>query len=280
MFRKRHYMFTCTNKQIYIKVILIGLLILALHFLTSENISAKSNKIFQSQQTINAFIISADCYSIRYNTSKANLERAFPKFFTIRCFRSISLNDSRIHTSDVLLWKKFSSNQLSFIDLWTKKISPQNDYDWSFVFEDDVNFANPSVVSLSNYIAPLERLMYNPQVRENDGFFYLGICGPQFVNETRSLLSMGVNHSLSSRRGYGYCLHATGITAKRSRDMWSEIASYRPNAPDQSLDGQLRQYTIRSEHYYYTLGSNIHYPPGTGHYGIAYQDRGRFPSTI
>ena len=278
MLRDFSYIFNWNVKHISIKLILLlGLLIIVFHCLTSENRSPNFIDIFHSQQKICAFIISGDCNSLRYNTTKDNLERAFPKFFLIRCFPSISLNDSRIHTSDVLLWKKFSSNLLTFIDLWTKEISPRNDSEWSFIFEDDVNFTDPSIVSLSNYIASLEELMHNPKIRDKDGFFYLGICGPQFVNDTKS---MNVNHSLSSQRGYGYCLHATGITAKRSRSLWSEIASYRPNAPDRALDSQLREYTIRSGHYYYTLGSNIHYPPGTGHYGIAYQDRGRFPSTI
>lgn len=275
MLRERYYIFKYKVKHVYIKVILIGLLIVLLYFLTNRNASLKFN-----QTNIKAFIISADCRSLRYNITKDNLERAFPNFFTILCFPSVPLNDSRIHTSDVLLWKKFSSNQLSFIDLWAKEIAQENDNDWSFVFEDDVNFRDPSIVSLPNYIIALEELISNSHIRENDGFIYLGICGPEFINDTKSLLFTGQNKSVSSQRGYGYCLHATGITGKRSRSIWSEIASYRPNSPDQALDAQLRQYTIRSRHYYYIFGSNIQYPPGTGHYGIAYQDRGRFPSTI
>ena len=275
-------------RHIFITLILISLSLIILHLVTSQNISLTLTRILHTEQEFNqteikAFIISADCRSLRYNATKENLERAFPKFFTILCFPAISLNDSRIHTSNVLLWKKFSSNLLAFIDLWTNQIpkySHHNEYQWSFIFEDDVNIGNPSLFSLPNFIAPLEELMRNREVREKDGFFYLGICGPNFINQTQSFVPIGTNKSLSSQRGYGYCLHATGITAKRSKSFWGEIASYRPNSPDLSLDSQLREYSIRSKNYYYTFGSNYHYPPGTGHFGIVYQDRGRFPSTI
>ena len=103
-----------------------------------------------------------------------------------------------------------------------------------------------------------------------DGFIYLGICGPTFDNNSQSLISKNTNNSLISQRGYGYCLHATAITVKRARLFWSEISSYRPNSPDSALDLQVRDYSIRSKQHYYTFGSNFLYPPGTGHYGIAF----------
>ncbi len=232
------------------------------------------------QTKINAFIITVDCNSLRYNVTRENIERVFPNFFEFRCFLMIPLNDSRIHTSEVILWKKFSSNLLSFIDLWTYEIpkySENNEFQWSFIFEDDVNFNDPSKVGLRNYITSLQEFMNNPDVQIKDGFFYLGICGPKYLNDTELL---NTNKSLISQRSYGYCLHATGITIKRARSFWGEIASYRPNSPDLALDHQLREYSIRSKHYFYTFGSNFLYPPGTGHYGIAFQDRGRFSTTI
>lgn len=275
-------------RHIFITLILISLSFIIFYLATSRNVSLNFNSILHTEQKFNqtevrAFIITADCRSLRYNVTKENLERAFPKFFTILCFPAIPLNDSRIHTSNVLLWKKYSSNLLAFIDLWTNEIpkySQHDEYQWSFIFEDDVNVGNPSLFSLSDYIAPLEELMHNREVREKDGFFYLGICGPNFIDQKQSFVPIGTNKSLSSQRGYGYCIHATGITAKRSKSFWGEIASYRPNSPDLAFDSQLHDYSIRSQNYYYTLGSNFQYPPGTGHYGIVFQDRGRFPSTI
>lgn len=258
-------------KRIFIKLIpIIIFYVILSHF----SINTKIN-----HAKINAFIISVNCNSLRYNATRENIERVFPNFFHIRCFLTIPLNDSRIHTSEVIHWKKFSSNLLAFIDLWTyviPKYSQNNQLQWSFIFEDDVNFNDPSKIGLRNYIVPLQEFMK----KINDGFFYLGICGPIYSNDTQLFISKNTNNSLISQRGYGYCLHATGITVKRARSFWGEIASYRPNSPDLALDHQLREYSIRSKHYFYTFGSNFLYPPGTGHYGIAFQDRGRFSTTI
>jgi hypothetical protein len=122
--------------------------------------------------------------------------------------------------------------------------------------------------------------MNNPEIQLKDGFLYLGICGPEYPNNSQPLMSKTTNSSIISRRGYGFCLHATGITARRSRLFWTEISSYRPSPGESSLDLHIREYSIRSKNYFYTLGANLHYPPGSGHYGIAFQDRDRFWSTI
>ena len=57
------------------------------------------------QKRANAFILS-QCYSERYNFSVKNLERGFPKFFNFICYKYLSLNDSRIHTSTDLVLKR------------------------------------------------------------------------------------------------------------------------------------------------------------------------------
>lgn len=236
----------------------------------------------RNQKPPYAYIITSDCKSERFNGTKANIERAFPNFFNIVCYPAIPFNDSRIHTENVSLWKKYSSNLLAFVDIWTYKIPNQpntNKYEWAFIFEDDVNFNKPSKVSLRNYIKALEEIMYYPEIQSEQGFLYLGICGPKY-NDTRPFISKNTNNRLLSRRGYGFCLHATGITKHRARLFWAEISSHRPSPNDASLDLHIRSYCIRSNTYFYTLGSNLHYPPGTGHFGIAYQDRGRFPTTV
>jgi len=70
-----------------------------------------------------------------------------------------------------------------------------------------------------------------------------------------------------------------GLTTKRAKDFWIEMSLYRPT-PDAAIDFFLREYCIRSRNQFYVLGSNLHWPPGTGHYGIAFQDRGRFYSEM
>jgi hypothetical protein len=182
----------------------------------------------------------------------------------------------------VLIWKKFSSNLLTFIELWTYKIPDEskNVYEWAFIFEDDVNFNKPQNVFLPDFIQPLKEFMYTPEVQVKDGFFYLGICGPTYPNGSTIIISDNTNGTLYSKKGCGYCLHASAITAKRARLFWTEISSYRPNPTESSLDLHLRSYSIRSGNYFYIFGSNYLYPPGTGHFGIAFQDRGRFSTSI
>lgn len=224
-----------------------------------------------------AYIITASCSSDRFNVTKGNLEVFFPNMFDIRCFVMVPLNDSRIHSGPVLIMKQFSSNLISFIDLWTFTIPVDTNYadsQWSFVFEDDVNFNNPQKVFLNDYTNAMKELMEHPEVRR-DGFFYLGICGPSFLNDTQPLYSSNTRNTLYSQKASGFCLHASAITTKRARYLWTDISSYRPNL-DLSLDKQLRDYSIRSKKYFYTFGSNFLFPPNTGHYGIAFQDRGRF----
>ena len=230
-----------------------------------------------------AYIITENCNSLRFNATKKSIEQVFPKFFDIRCFLTIPLNDSRIHSDPTLLMKKFSSNLLAFIELWTYKIpnhSKTNEVEWTFIFEDDVNFNDPVKFGLTNYIKPLRELMYNDEIRSEHGFLYLGICGPTFDNNSRPIVSKNTKNTLLSRKGFGYCLHATGITTNRSRLFWTEISSYRPDLNDVSLDFSVRKYCRKSGNHFYTLGSNLHFPPNTGHYGIAYQDRGRFSTTV
>ena len=272
------------------KFILIALCLLGIYLFllpkarrqeTSTSTSTRRPRGVQTHG--HAFIITADCNSDRFNGTKENIERVFPTFFTIHCHQNTPFNDSRIHSSSELLFKKYSSNQLAFIDLWTNVIpnySVEDDLQWSFIFEDDVIFNAPGKVSLLNYTSALQEMMFNSELQSKDGFMYLGICGPKFDNDTQVLVSSETNNTMISQRGYGFCMHASGITARKSRLFWAEIASYRPNALDSSLDLQVRDYLIRSGNHYYTVGSNFLYPPGTGHYGIAYQDRGRFSTTV
>jgi hypothetical protein len=192
------------------------------------------------------------------------------------------LNDSRINQSISSLDKRLASNLISFITLLTydiPKYSTNDELEWSFIFEDDVDFIEPSNFSLSNYINAIQELMYHSEIQLKDGMFYLGICGPKFANNTPTLIASFSNNSLLSRRGYGHCVHAIGLTIKRARSFWGEISSYIPT-PTGSFDVFMQSYSVRSGNPYYIFGGNMEWPPKTGHYGIAYQDRRRFRSEV
>jgi hypothetical protein len=147
------------------------------------------------------------------------------------------------------------------------------------VFEDDVNFIEPANVSLPNYISAIQELMHHPDIQLKHGMFYLGICGPTFTNDNHSLIIPLSNNSLLSQKGLGKCAHAMGLTTKRARNFWAEMSLYCP-IPNGPTDVYLDNYCVKSGNRYYVLGSNLQWPPGTGHYGIAYQDRGRFRSEV
>jgi len=129
---------------------------------------------------------------------------------------------------------------LNFGLIQIPKYSKDNELTWTFIFEDNVN------------------------------------CRPSFLNNTEPFIERNTNDSLISRRGYGFCLHASGITAKRSKLFWTEISSYRPNPPDSSLDFQLRGYSMRSKTYFYTFGASFDFPSLEEYSGIAYQDHSPF----
>jgi len=88
----------------------------------------------------------------------------------------------------------------------------------------------------------------------------LGICGTDFDNDSKPLISTHTNKSLLSTTGYGYCLHASSITTNHSRLFWTEIFSYRPNPPDVALDDHVGNYCIRSHNDFHIFGSNFLYP--------------------
>lgn len=229
----------------------------------------------------NAFIVSRNCSSARFHFTKKNIERAFPNFFKIHCFRVIPFTDSRIDKSLPLLDRKFASNLITFVTLWTHEIpkySTNNELEWSFIFEDDVDFIDPSKFLLSNYLHPLEELMNNPVIQLKHGLFYLGICGPKFSTDNRPIIASFSNNSLLSRKGCGRCVHAIGLTTRRLKHLWFDISLDRP-VPRGPTDIFIHKYCEKNDNYY-ILGSNVHSPLDSGHYGIAYQDRKTFFSEV
>ena len=235
-----------------------------------------------NQATVHAFIVTMDCSSDRYNFTKQNIERALPNFCTFHCVKPVSLNDSHILQSIQLLDQRLASNLITFVTLLSNEIPKylvNSEFEWAFVFEDDVDFIDPSKFSLPNYINPTKELMYNPEIQFDHGMFYLGICGPQFAKDNRTLNTSFSNNTLLSRRGCGFCVHAVGFTIKRARSLWGEISIYIP-APIGAFDVFLQTYIDRSGRYPFILGANAEWPPGTGHHGVAYQDRARFGSQV
>ena len=273
------------QKRVYIRFIVICLLLLIIYsffhkdkpkYVPNISIEFKTNRT-----KYKTYIVTENCDSERYRVTKNNIEIALPNFLDISCYPFIPLNDSRIHHNPLPLLKKFSSNLITFINLWTYQIPADlkdDEDEWAFIFEDDVNFVNSTTCFQKNFIETMNVFLNNPEIRKKHGFLYLGICGPIWDN-VDPIISENTEKNLTSQIGCGFCLHAAAITPRRSRFFWTEVSSYRPN-DDGSLDKMVQSYCVRSGNHFYTFGSSFHYPMNTGRYGIAFQDRGRFGSTV
>lgn len=215
---------------------------------------------------------------MRFNATKRSIELAFPNFFHFICYPHVSLNNSRIHVSEIVSMKVSSSNLITFVDIWTKEIpkrSNSNANQWSFIFEDDVDIINASSLSLPNLIEPLRQLMSNAEILREHGFFYLGRCVANYDNDSQAIVFNQTNNRLVSRKGCGLCRHATAITTQRAELFWTEIASYRPGH-EGAIDYILNDYCQRNRNHFYTFGSNIQSPFDSYHTGIAFQNHQRF----
>lgn len=198
------------------------------------NYSMQSDVLETQLQThARAFILTVSCVGARYNFTMHNLERSFPHFFSFHCCQSVPLDDPRIPLDNDTLLKKFSAGVISTALIWTYEIPKyaSSELEWSFFFEDDVNIidTNTTILQLTtkiNYTQILLQLMYDKEVQENDGLFYLGICGPTFNFTDRPLQAKAViNETVFHYRGYGFCGHALAFTTRRARLFWTDISS-------------------------------------------------------
>ena len=284
---------------------LLGTLTVLTYYLLSYDVLSTERKPFSSMSTdnytrptpspverpqrhANAFILTSSCTGIRHNTTVRHLERSFPGFFQFYCYESLPLNDSRIHSSNITLLKMFSSSLVSTIQIWTYEIPKyaSSELEWSFFFEDDVNVvdpqtAAPQISTWFNYTSILQELMHDEEVYKKHGLFYLGICGPIFNLTDRPLQATSDrNETLYHYKGYGYCGHALAFTTRRARLFWTEISSYRPASYHAGADQFIYEYCKRSGSRFYTFGANKQWPSPEDHFGLVFQDRGVFRSTV
>ncbi|CAF3293188.1 unnamed protein product [Rotaria socialis] len=228
----------------------------------------------------------------RHNSTRKQLRDALPGFFNFNHKQPVSLNDSRIlRTVDM----KVSSLLLTYIDLWNdigaRSPIELRENDWIFLFEDDVAII-PRRIMKSFYKRIYEKWRYrspNPnlaktieqalELAKNDGILYLGTCGSAYVNS-----STGVSYSrdglIEFRRGTHFCTHAIAYMKWRARRMWDDLAVYRLFHNAFGADTIANHWQKLSKTYPFCIAPNIHWPPGTGHHGFFFQDRGTHTSTI
>ncbi|CAF1416860.1 unnamed protein product, partial [Didymodactylos carnosus] len=223
----------------------------------------------------------------RYSFTVSNIEKALPGYFKFEHFQAIPFNDTRINGN-----VRQSSNLLSHIDMWLNLSSRSDheygDNDWCFVFEDDVNIVDlknhfPHIYSKWNYSNPHHSLRgiieQALKLADLDGILYLGTCGPEYPNNNSEIIYTSDN-LFEFRRGAYFCSHATAFKKWRLKTLWIDYSVYQPVAEFKGVDGIAKAYQIISKKLPLSMASNIHWPPGTGHFGFFFQDRGAHKSTI
>jgi hypothetical protein len=193
----------------------------------------------------NAYLLTCDMNSERSQFSKNVLEKIG---FNVIFFQAIP------HTKSLL------SNRQSMIEIY-KLISNDENNNWSYVFEDDINILEDIKI---NEIIEYEKI-------SND-MFYLGLCkyGNNTIIETEHIIN---NHKVYSVSGCVRGIHALAF----SRQGATNFLKFISNFTIEYIDMILELYTLnnRANVVRIDLESNI-----KGHLGIIFQDRERFQSII
>ncbi|CAF4063522.1 unnamed protein product [Rotaria magnacalcarata] len=228
----------------------------------------------------------------RFNSTYKELTNALPRFFNIICKQSVLHNDSRImgHGQVNVL-----SLILTHISIWdeigSRSENELGENNWVFVFEDDIGVVTATAVrrlyrkidARRNYAIPAnivaKTIEEGLKLAKNDGILYLGMCGPVFMDNATTI-QYSRDRLIQFRRGLYFCTHAIAYTKWRARRLWSDLATYGLFHREIGSDTIAREWQRLSKTYPLSAATNIHWPPGTGHYGLFFQDRGKHPSII
>lgn len=143
------------------------------------------------------------------------------------------------------------------------------------VFEDDVNIAPANSTDANDenydYSEMLHEFMKDQRVIDQ-GVFYYGMCAPTYT-DAPTITSASW---LVSRRAHGFCLHGIGLTKRRARTLFFELAvhGYASILP---ADQSMKRYG-EAHKGVYVFGNNAVSPQDAGHQGLVYQDRKAVPS--
>lgn len=138
-----------------------------------------------------------------------------------------------------------------------------NENEFSYVFEDDVNVHSDIKI---DEIIKYERL--------NDMFFYLGCCVPLELPPTNQRTGYSImGYSIQSISGNVRGLHAIGLSKRGARELLKLINTSKHNYMDMILNDFSETYPANVVRF--DLQSYIN-----GHRGMFFQDRKKFTSSI
>ncbi|CAF3824585.1 unnamed protein product [Rotaria sp. Silwood1] len=237
-----------------------------------------------------AYIISS--IPARFKFTKSNLNNALPNYFNIKKKQSVPYNDSRINFHSSI---QFSSLLLTYVDLWNEIGAKPNaelkENDWIFLFEDDVNIVNITLIERFYQQIYAKWKYKDPQhslkgiieqglkMAKDDGILYFGACGPTYVQNITQV-EYTADGLFAFPRGIHFCTHAIAYTKWRARTIWGAFASYMFLHHEVGTDTIARAWQLLRKTFPRLAAGNILWPPGSGHYGFFFQDRGAFLTTI
>ena len=203
------------------------------------------NIIRHKMNSRKCYVLTCNERSPRTQFTKSILEKVG---FQVYLFRAIPHKD------------KVLSNKISMMTIYNYIVN--GDDEWVYIFEDDINILeNISLEEIIKYEALNKR------------FFYLGVC--DYVDKKIQRQGIKINNTdLTIVRGGVRGLHAIGISKKGAM----ELHKFAKSVPKQRyMDVCLEMYSIIHPTFVvrYDLESYI-----SGHRGIFFQDRSRFPSSI
>lgn len=196
--------------------------------------------------TRTAYLLTTNENSLRAQFSKKILEKIG---FTVIFRTAIPHND------------KVFSNKISMMSIYNIIFNSKDE--WVYVFEDDINVVEPILL---NEIIQYESI--------SDKFFYLGCCMMNNGETLNNTLIKINNHPVTKISGGVRGLHGIGINKKAAK----ELFYFAYNNKERYMDCILEQFSIMypANIVRYDLIS----PQESGHRGVLFQDRLKFPSTI
>ena len=191
------------------------------------------------------YVLTCNEKSERCQFTKRVLEKVG---FQVYLFRAIPHKD------------KVLSNKISMMGIYQFIVN--GDDEWVYVFEDDINILeNITLDEIMKYEALTPR------------FFYLGVCDYGLTKVQKHPIKI-CNHDISVIKGNVRGLHAIGISKKGAK----ELFTFARSIPKQKyMDVCLEMFSMIYPTFVvrYDLESYI-----SGHRGIFFQDRNKFPSSI
>jgi hypothetical protein len=195
------------------------------------------------------YLLTTNENSDRYIFSKNILEKIG---FTVLCVKAIP-NEN-----------KMLSNKMSMQYIYDK--IQNSDDGFYYVFEDDINV-------LDN--VTLDEIIEYEKISKK--FFYLGICEFGDYLAFKSDIEI-YGHDVYYKQGYAYGLHAIGINTNGAKELL-EFSRKEEFNEIYLMDVILNKFCALCNPAY-VVRYDLEYSEATGHKGIFFQDRNKFPPTI